>query len=81
MNYRNTAKIIEACDTVERRCTEVAGKHHGSAWLFDKAMRAFDFKPTEAVTYEVFINAPVMKPGEITIHRDGRLEMRTKQEL
>ena len=80
MTYRNTDEIIEACDKVARRCTMIAGGYHGSAWLFDKVMRAFDFEPCEAVTYEVYINAPVMRPGEITIHRDGNLEMRTKRE-
>ena len=77
MTYRNTAAIIEACDKVARRCITIGGKYHGSAWLFDQAMRAFDHKAIEAVTYEVYINAPVMKQGEATIHRDGRLEMRT----
>ena len=70
--------ILDACDTLARRITEVGGKHHGSAFLFDQCMRAFDAKlPAEAITFSVFINAPVMQPGEATIHRDGRLEMRT----
>ena len=77
MTYRNTQGILADCDKVARRCTTIAGGYHGSAWLFNQVMRAFDFPPTEAVTYEVFINAPVMKPGEVTIHRDGHMEMRT----
>lgn len=77
MAHTNTSAIIEACDKAAQRTITIAGKHHGSAWLFDQVMRAFDFPPTEAVTYDVFINAPVMKPGTVTIYRDGSMEMRT----
>jgi len=82
MTELNVQAVIEACDTLARRITEVGGKHHGAPWLFDQCMRAFDSKalPAEAITFSVFINSPVMKPGEATIHRDGWLEMRTVKE-
>lgn len=76
MTYRNTDNIITACDNIARHCTEIGDGRHGSAWLFDKVMRVFDFEPTEAVTYRVYINAPVMSEGTVTIHRDGSYEIR-----
>ena len=80
MTNRNTAAIIEACDMLGHRTVEIGGARHGGAWLFDKVMRAFDFPATESVTYEVYFNAPVMKPGTVTIHRDGRMECEVKEE-
>ena len=79
MTTLNTDAIIKACDTLARRVTTIGGEYHGSPFLFDKCMRAFTNKalPAEAITFSVFINTPVLKPGEATIHRDGRLEMRT----
>lgn len=76
MTYRNTDSIIKACDHIARVCTTIGGGWHGSAWLFDKVMRAFDHKAVEAVTYECYLNAPVMRAGEVTIHRDGHYEIR-----
>lgn len=74
----NISKIIDSCDTLGRMIISVGGKNHGSTFLFDKCMRAFtDVVPAEAITFEVYFNAPIMKPGEATIHRDGRLEMHT----
>lgn len=78
MTTINISGVINACDTLSRRIITVGGERRGSAFLFDQCMRAFDCKlPAEAITFSVFINAPVMKAGEATIHRDGRLEMRT----
>ena len=78
MTTINISGVINACDTLSHRIITVGGERRGSAFLFDKCMRAFDCKlPAEAITFSVFINAPVMKDGEATIHRDGRLEMRT----
>ena len=78
MTAINVSGVNNACDTLSHRIITVGGERHGSAFLFDKCMRAFDCKlPAEAITFSVFINYPVMSPGEATIHRDGRLEMRT----
>lgn len=78
MTDRQIDSILKACDTVARRVSLIGGEFHGSAFLFDKCMRAFTGTlPAEAVTFSVFINTPVMKPGEATIHNDGRIEMRT----
>ena len=71
--------IIKACDTVARRCITIGGKYHGSVWLFNQCMRAFDCKalPAQAITFEVYIGYPMMQEGEVTIDRDGHLTMRT----
>ena len=74
----NTSALIETCDTLARRCIKLADTYHGSAWLFDKLMRAFENSPaTVAITIPVYIGSPVMKPGEATICRDGSLQMHT----
>ena len=74
----NISAVIDSCDTLAHRIITVGGKRHGSVFLFDQCMRAFTAKlPAEAVTFSVYYNAPVMKNGEATIHRDGRLECRT----
>ncbi len=78
MTTTNILKIFEATDKVAQRCTRIAGTQHGSAWLADKLIRFFEKeKASEAITFEVFFNVPVMKAGEVTIHRDGSMEMRT----
>lgn len=77
MSNTNAAAIINACDSITRKTTAIAGTRHGSAWLCDQVMRAFEFAPTEAVTYSVHINYPVNKDGEVTIHRNGQYELRT----
>ena len=67
------ANIHEACDKVAAKVTNI-----GSVRLFDACMRAFTGTPkAEAVTFSVFINTPVMKWGEATIHNDGAYELRT----
>lgn len=73
MTTTNCAAIAHACDLVARRCTTIAGTMHGSAWLFDQVMRAFDFKPCVSVTYDVYIN--LVGNGQATIDRDGNLTM------
>ena len=78
MTNINTSKLIESCDLLSQRCTQIADTHHGSSWLFDKMMRAFEASSAcTSITIPVFINAPVMGKGEATIGRDGSLIMRT----
>lgn len=79
MTNLNVSAIITACDKVARRCATIGGGYHGSAWLFDKAMRAFDNShlPALSVTYEVTFNAPVTRKGFAEIDRDGNLRMWT----
>lgn len=78
MTTTNILKIFEATDKVAQRCIKIAGTQHGSVWLADKLIRFFDKEQAaESITFEVFFNAPVMKAGEVTIHRDGSMEMRT----
>lgn len=74
MTTINIDSILAATTTLNNRITSIEGKHHGSAWIFDQCMRAFDSKlPAEAITFTVFYNAPVMRAGLATIHRDGTL--------
>lgn len=78
MTSMNMINIIKASEKVAHRCTKIAGTQHGSTWLADKLIRYFEKEPAaESITFDVFLNAPVMMDGEATIHRDGRLEMRT----
>lgn len=75
----NVEKIIKSCDTLAHRATSIEGKYHGSSFLFDQCMRAFDNShlPAQAITFSVHINAPICKDGEATIYRDGTLIMKT----
>lgn len=75
MKNVNIAGIITATDTIAYKSTTIGGKRHGASWLFDKVMRAFSCDMVEAVTYEVFLNAPIMKPAFATIHRNGDFEI------
>lgn len=78
MTNINTSNLIQSCDTLSRRCSQIADTYHGSSWLFDKLMRLFESSEAiESVTIPVFINAPVMHKGEATIGRDGSLTMHT----
>lgn len=77
MTNLNISQIINACDTLSNRIISIGDEFHGSSWIFNQCMRAFDNAlPAQAITFSVFINSPVMKDGEATIYRDGRLEMR-----
>ena len=73
----NTDKLIEACQKLYNRTVTVEGHRHGSAWLFDQCMRAFDYEPAKSVNFSVFLNAPVMKDGLATIDREGNLTIRS----
>ena len=81
MTHINIDRLISSCDDLQRRTIYAAGCMHSSARAFDACMRAFDRAdlPAEAVTFRVFLNAPVMEYGEITIHRDGCMETRLAQ--
>jgi len=78
MNNINIDGIYEASRLIANRTTD----GRGSAFYFDQAMRAFDCEllPAQSITFSVFLNTPVMRAGEATIHRDGRLEMRVAGE-
>lgn len=75
----NISKLVDACDKVEARCTRIAGTYHGSAWLFDKLMRFFESNiAAESVTFDVYLNIPIMSEGEAVISRNGELILRRK---
>ena len=74
----NIDGVIAACDKIQQRTIPCKGYMHSSVRCFDACMRAFDCKiPAEAITFSIYFNAPVMKQGEATIHRDGTFEMHT----
>lgn len=75
----NIDNLIKSCDLLQQRTIPCAGYMHSSVRCFGACMRAFDRKAcsAESITFAVYFNAPVMKPGEATIYRDGRMEMRT----
>ena len=74
----DVSSVIDGCDFIARHVTTIGGKYHGSAWLFDKCMRAFDNKhlPAQSITFAVFHNYPVGKPGTAEIDRQGHVTMR-----
>ncbi len=77
MTNTNIDRLLEACDSLQRRTIPAKGYLHTSVMAFNACMRAFDDPAVEAVTYRVFFNAPVMLPGVATIWRDGYMAMHT----
>lgn len=77
MTNINTDKLIHSCVTLSHRICTIEGGFHSSSWIFDQCMRVFDRVnlPAEAITFRVYLNAPVMKYGFATIHRDGSMEL------
>lgn len=79
LNY-NT--IITAAEYIARHCTNIADTMHGRVWLADKLIRAFESSPaTEAITFNVYLQAPVFCDGEATVHRDGNVELKRKESV
>lgn len=78
MKQLNVGEIIKACDRLQRLTVQADGCMSSSVRCFDACMRAFDSAalPAQAITFKVFLNAPVMEYGEITIYRDGHMEIR-----
>lgn len=74
----NIDGILEASRLLANRTITIGGERHGSPFIFNQCMRAFDHKalPAQAITFSVYLNAPIMAEGEATIYRDGRLEIR-----
>ena len=83
MNAMNINKLIESCETLQRRTLPEKGYMHSSVRCFDACMRAFDNSrlPAEAITFRIFFNYPVLREGRATIHRDGTMEMRTANSI
>ena len=78
MTTSDIDRLINSCNLLQMRTTAEPGYMHSSARCFDACMRVFDSKiPAESITFRIFLNAPVLKPGEATIYRDGHMEMRT----
>ena len=75
MSNINISALLNASATLAHRITRMEGGAHGSAWIFNQCMRAFDRNelPAQAVTFTVFYNAPVMRGGIATIDRGGNL--------
>ena len=71
------AGVAKACDFLYHNTISHEGCMHSGPRAFDACMRSFDCRiPADAVTFRVFLNAPVMALGEITIHRNGFFEVR-----
>lgn len=79
MKNINTDKLITSCDILQKYTVPfVDGCLHSSVKAFDACMRAFDrdILPAEAITFKVYLAAPVDSYGEATFYRDGRMEIR-----
>lgn len=82
MHNINIDGVIKASETLYGRIIKIEGTKHGAARIFNQCMRAFDRQlGAEAITFSVYLNAPIMAAGFATIHKDGRLEMRTAGEV
>ena len=80
MTSINIDNILKSSSILAHRITSIEGTKHGASWIFNQCMRAFDAKlPAEAITFKVFFNAPVMKSGFATIHKDGSMNLSTKE--
>ena len=78
MTNLNIDGIYDACNAVQQRTIYAEGYMHSSVRCYDACMRAFTGRPAaEAITFKIFLNAPIMKPGEVTIHRNGEFRMYT----
>lgn len=76
MTY-NYEALYQASITINNRCTKFGGRQASKVLVYDQLMRAFTHPATESVTYAVCFASPVSKDGEVTVHRDGSVEMRT----
>ena len=78
MSNINVEAVIRACDSLSHKIITVGGEYHGSPFLFDQCMRAFDNRrlPAQAITFSVFLGMPLMCEGEATIDREGHLTIR-----
>ena len=78
MKNINTDKLITSCDILQKHTVLKEGCLHSSVKAFDACMRAFDrdVLPAEAITFRVYLAAPVDSHGEATFYRDGRMEIR-----
>ena len=77
MTNTNIDRLLEACDSLQRRTIPAKGFLNSSVKAFNACMRAFDDPAVEAVTFLVHFNVPVMLPGVATIWRDGNMAMHT----
>ena len=76
MTY-NYESLYQASIKINNRCTSFGGRQASAVWIYNQIMRAFTHPATESVTYTVCFASPVSKDGEVTVHRDGSVEMRT----
>ena len=77
MTY-NYEALYQASVKINNRCVEFGGRQASAVSIYNQIMRAFAHQATESVTYAVTFNAPVSKAGEVTVHRDGSVEMQTR---
>ena len=72
----NFIELDKNVKLLERRTIPHKGCIFGACRTFNTIMRAFSNKSLEAITYMVFLNAPIMKFGTVTFYRDGNMTMR-----
>ena len=78
MTNLNYDGIYNACNAVQQRTIYAEGYMHNRVKCYDACMRAFTGRPAaEYITLKIFLNTPIMKPGEVTIHRNGEFQMYT----
>lgn len=77
MTY-NYESLYQAAVKINNRCVKFGGRLTSVTCIYNQIMRAFAHQATESVTYAVTFNAPVSKAGEVTVHRDGSVEMQTR---
>lgn len=78
MTY-NYEALYQAAVKINNHCTKFGGRLASVTCVYDQIMRAFAHPATESVTYAVFFNAPVSKSGEVTVYRNGSVEMQIQK--
>ena len=79
MNNIDIEKLIKNCDILQKYTVPFKdGCMHSSVRCFDACMRTFDREvlPAEAITFKIYLAAPVNAYGKATFYRDGKMEIR-----
>lgn len=72
----NVDKLLTNCDRAQQITTDLY-----SVRLFNAVMRAMATADSavHSISYNCFLNVPVMRPGVITLYRDGRMVTQTRE--
>lgn len=83
MTNTSISNLLNSCDLLQNRTIEAGREYmHSSSQCFNACMRQFDraSNAAEAITFRIFLNAPVMMEGRARIFRDGTMQMWTGTE-